>query len=309
MLVAVRLTGSVFLNGNFTAPFGVISPQRWDDRTPIARLRHVSVFHLVAEGGCTIEIENGERRTVTAGDILLMPFTREHKFWDGATETFAHANDIVRPGPIDGMWTIDYGGGGPATRLVCGFLESSEFLFAPVFRTLPKLLVERTGEDKVGALLARTVNEILALVGTAAPGSQHMLGRLMELLFVEVLRRHVARLPADSHGWLAALKDPVVGRALALVHAAPARRWTVDDLAREAGASRTVLAERFNALLGRPPIDYVTSWRIQLAADRLGRGTDSIAGIAADVGYESQAAFNRAFKRVTGMTPGRWRGG
>jgi len=309
MLVAVRLTGSVFLNGNFTAPFGVISPQRWDDRTPIARLRHVSVFHLVAEGGCTIEIENGERRTVTAGDILLMPFTREHKFWDGATETFAHANDIVRPGPIDGMWTIDYGGGGPATRLVCGFLESSEFLFAPVFRTLPKLLVERTGEDKVGALLARTVNEILALVGTAAPGSQHMLGRLMELLFVEVLRRHVARLPADSHGWLAALKDPVVGRALALVHAAPARRWTVDDLAREAGASRTVLAERFNALLGRPPIDYVTSWRIQLAADRLRNGRDGIASIAAEVGYESEAAFNRAFKRVTGITPGRWREG
>jgi AraC-like DNA-binding protein len=307
MLVAVRLTGSVFLNGTFRSPYCVISPQRWDERTPMARLRHVSVFHLVAEGGGTIELENGERRALKAGDIVLMPFTREHKFLNGANPKTVHADDIVRPGPIEGMWTIDHGGGGPATRLVCGFLESSEFLVAPVFRTLPALLVEHAAEDKIGALLANTVREILALVGAATPGSQAMLGRLMELLFVEVLRRHVARLPADSHGWLAALKDPVIGRALALVHANPARRWTVDDLAREAGASRTVLAERFNALLGRPPIDYVTGWRIQLATDRLRNPKDSIRSIAADVGYESEAAFSRAFKRVTGMTPGRWR--
>src|SRR5215467_4276590 len=139
------------------------------------------------------------------------------------------------------------------------------------------------------------------------PGSQMMLGRLMELLFIEVLRRHVARLPEGSRGLLAAINDPVVGRALKLVHAAPARRWTAEDLAREAGSSRTVLAERFNALLGKPPIEYVTSWRLQLAADRLRGSPESIASIAADVGYESEAAFNRAFKRVTGVTPGRWR--
>jgi len=171
------------------------------------------------------------------------------------------------------------------------------------------LLVERTDEDRIGALIASTVREILALVDAARPGTQMMLGRLMELLFVEVLRRHATRLPAGSKGWFAALNDPVVARALVRVHANPARRWTADDLAREAGTSRTVLAERFNALLGRPPIDYVTSWRIQLAADRLRNGRDGIATIAAEVGYESEAAFNRAFKRVTGITPGRWREG
>jgi len=192
---------------------------------------------------------------------------------------------------------------------VCGFIESSEFLFAPLFRSLPELLVERTDEDRIGALIASTVREILALVDAARPGTQMMLGRLMELLFVEVLRRHATRLPAGSKGWFAALNDPVVARALVRVHANPARRWTADDLAREAGTSRTVLAERFNALLGRPPIDYVTSWRIQLAADRLRNGRDGIAAIAAEVGYESEAAFNRAFKRVTGITPGRWREG
>ena len=305
MLRAVRLSGSVFFNGLFTAPFGVISPRRWHEGTPMARLRHISIFHLVVNGGCTFEIATGERRNIKAGDILLLPFADEHRFWNGAPPSLVLAPDIVQPGPIEGMWGIDHGGGGEETRLVCGYLESSEFLFAPVFRTLPKLLVDHTS-DKVGALIASTVREIVSLVDAATPGSQMMLGRLMELLFVEVLRRHVASLPAGSTGWLAALNDPIVGRALQQLHAEPARRWTTDDLARAAGSSRTVLAERFNALLGKPPIEYVTSWRIQLAAERLRGGRDRIAVIAADVGYESEAAFNRAFKRVTGITPGRW---
>jgi AraC-like DNA-binding protein len=309
MLRAVRLTGSVFFNGSFTAPYRIVSPKRFDERTPLAHLHHISIFHLVAHGRCTFETATGQRRDIGPGDLLLMPFADAHKFWGGdATET-AYIADIVQPGPIEGMLTVNYGGGGDQTRLVCGYLESSEFLFAPVFRTLPEVLVEQTGDGRIGQLIASTVREIVALVDAATPGSQIMLGRLMELLFVEVLRRHIARLPSDSQGWFAAINDPIVGRALQLVHADPGRRWTAETLAREAGSSRTVLAERFNALLGRPPIDYVTSWRIQLAAERL-RGTDaSIRKIAADVGYESEAAFNRAFKRVTGTTPGRWREG
>jgi AraC family transcriptional regulator, alkane utilization regulator len=309
MLRAVRLTGSVFFGGSFTAPFGVISPKHWDESTALARLRHISIFHLITAGCCTIELKNGERCDIAPGDILLLPFADEHRFWNGTPTEFAFAPDIVRPGPIEGVDTLNYGGGGEETRIVCGYLESSEFLFAPVFRALPPMLVEHASNEKLGALMASTAREIAALVEAATPGSQMILSRMMELLFVEVLRRHVNRLPAGSTGWLAALNDAVVGRALARVHADPARRWTTDDLAREAGSSRTVLAERFKALLGRPPIDYVTSWRIQLAADRLRNGNDSIAGIAADVGYESEAAFNRAFKRETGLTPGRWRDG
>lgn len=309
MLRTVRLTGSVFFGGNFTAPFGVISPKRWDDSTPLARLRHISIFHLVAAGRCTFEHSNGSRREISAGDLLLLPFTDEHRFWNGTPSGFAYAPDLVQPGPIEGVLTLNYGGGGDETRLICGYLESSEFLFTPVFRTLPPMLVEQTGSDKVGALMASTVREVISLVEAATPGTQMMLGRMMELLFVEFLRRHVSRLPAGSKGWFAALNDSIVGRALAYIHADPARKWTAEDLAREAGSSRTVLAERFNALLGRPPIDYVTSWRIQIAADRLRNGGDSIAGIAADVGYESEAAFNRAFKREIGLTPGRWRSG
>jgi len=309
MLRAVRLTGSVFFGGKFTAPFGVISPRRWDESTPMARLRHISIFHLVAAGRCTFEHSNGSRREISAGDLLLLPFADEHRFWNGSPTEFGYAPDLVQPGPIEGMLTLNHGGGGDETRLICGFLESSEFLFTPVFRTLPDMLVENTSSDKVGALMASMVHEVISLVEAATPGTQMMLGRMMELLFIEVLRRHVSRLPAGSKGWFAALNDSIVGRALALVHADPARKWTAEDLAREAGSSRTVLAERFNALLGRPPIDYVTSWRIQLASNRLRNRGDSIAGIAADVGYESEAAFNRAFKRETGLTPGRWRNG
>ena len=299
----------MFFNGSFTAPFRIVSPKRFDERTPLAHLHHVSIFHLVAQGRCTFETATGQRRDVGPGDILLIPFADAHRFWSGDAKESAYVTDLVQPGPIEGMLTARYGGGGEETRLVCGYLELSEFLFAPVFRTLPEVLVEHAGDGRVGELLASTVREIIALVDAATPGSQLMLGRLMEMLFVEVLRRHIARLPSGSQGWFAAINDPIVGRALQLVHADPGRRWTAESLAREAGSSRTVLAERFNALLGRPPIDYVTSWRIQLAAERL-RGTEAgIGKIAADVGYELEAAFNRAFKRVTGITPGRWREG
>jgi AraC-like DNA-binding protein len=309
MLRTLRLTGSVFLNARFSAPFCVASPKRYDATTPMAHLRHVSVFHLIAAGSCTIEIATGERRTVSAGDILLLPFADAHTFWNGNFREKVFGPDLMQPGRVDGIGTIDYGGGGEATRMVCGFIESAEFLFAPVFRSLPPLVIDHTEEDKVSALITSTVREILALTDVAAPGTALMLGRMMELLFIEVVRRYAARLPSRATGWFAALNDPIVGRALQAVHHDPARRWTVDDLAREARSSRTVLAERFNAVMGQAPIEYVTGWRMQLAAERIRTSGESLSAIAADVGYESEAAFNRAFKRVTGVTPGRWRHG
>jgi AraC-like DNA-binding protein len=309
LLRAGRLTGSVFLNGRFTAPFGLIAPNQYDASLPMAPMRHISIFHLIASGGCTIETASGVRREVEAGDVLLMPFAGQHKFWSGDAPEMIATQKIFDQGPVEGIWNIEYGGGGSETRIVCGYIESSEFLFTPLFRSLPELLVEHTGEGKVGALIASTVREILALADAATPGAQLMLGRLMELLFVEFLRRHVARMSPGHGGWFAALRDPIAGRALQCIHADPNQRWTTESLARAAGTSRTVLTERFNALLGRPPIDYVTSWRIQVAAERLRDTGEPIGKIGADAGYESEAAFNRAFKRVTGVTPGRWRDG
>ena len=164
VLRTVRLTGSVIFGGSFTAPFAVRTPKRWDEGTPFARLHHISVFHLIVEGACTFETACGKRREVTAGDVLLMPFADQHTFWNGDPPEIAYAPDIIRPGPIEGMVTARYGGGGEETRIACGFLESSECLFAPVFRTLPPLLVDRTDDDTVGALIASTVREIVTLV-------------------------------------------------------------------------------------------------------------------------------------------------
>ena len=306
-LRSVRLTGSVFLNACFSKPFGVISPERFSPNSPLAHLRHASIFHLIASGSCTIEIAGGERRTVSAGDIVLVPFAADHKIWNGEVTEMPHGPELAQPSPIHGLWTIDYGGGGEATRMICGFIESREFLYAPVFRSLPPLLVDRAEDDTVSAVLGSTVREILKLADAATPGTELMLGRLMELLFVEVVRRHASRLPPGSMNWFAACSDAMVGRALAAMHRQPARRWTVQELAREAGTSRTLLAERFAAQVGQPPIEYLTSWRIQLAAERLRSTRDPLAAIGADIGYESEPAFNRAFKRVTGQTPGAWR--
>lgn len=306
-LRAIRLTGSVFLNACFKTPFGIVSPRHFDATTPMAHLRHISIFHLIAAGSCTIHVKGVRPQRISAGDILLMPFADEHRFWNGDDTEMVNAGTLVRPSAIPGMWQINHGGDGEALRMVCGFIESSEFLFAPVFRTLPPLLVDRTDDDKLSAALASTVRQIVVLAEDAAPGTEIMLGRLMELLFIEVLRRYAMRLPPDAKGWLAALNDSLVSRALQLIHSAPARRWTVDAIAREAGSSRTVIAERFGAVLGQSPIEYVTNWRMQLAAARLRAGSDSLATIAADIGYTSEAAFNRAFKRITGVTPGRWR--
>ncbi len=308
-LRALRLAGSVFLNARFSAPFGVVSPRQYEPSTPLAHLRHISVFHLIAAGDCTIEIATGECREVSAGDVLLLPFADAHKFWRGDFVDMAFGPDIMKPSPVTGLWTVEHGGGGETTRMVCGFIESAEFVFAPVFRSLPPLVVDRTGDDKVCAVIAGTVHEILKLADAATPGTELMLGRLMELLFVEVIRHHVAQAPPNATGWFAAVRDPLLGRALQLLHADPIHRWTVEELAREAATSRTVLAERFNAVLGQAPIEYLTNWRMQLAADRLRSGAESVAVIAADVGYESEASFNRAFKRVTGVTPGMWRNG
>ena len=307
MLRAVRLTGSVFLNARFSEPFGVVSPKRYDERTPMAHLRHVSIFHLIAAGAA-----RSRSRPASAAPCRPATFCccRSPTRTSSGTATsceMAFGPDIMRPGPVKGMWTVDHGGGGEATRMVCGFIESSEFLFAPVFRSLPPLLVDRTGDDKVSAVITSTVREILALADAAAPGTE-LDARPVDGVAV---RRGVAPLRGAASGQRQGLVRGAQRsdrRPRAAIRARdPARRWTVDDLAREAGSSRTVLAERFNAVMGQAPIEYVTSWRMQLAAERIRNSDDSLAAIAADVGYEFEAAFNRAFKRVTGVTPGRWR--
>lgn len=309
VLKAVRLTGSVFLNGRFTAPFGVISPAQWDGTDTLAHLRHASVFHLIARGECVFESAAGERFELRAGDVVLLPFTAEHRFWCGDPDGFARANQLLKPGPVPGVGLISHGGGGPETRFVCGYLESAELLPAPFFRALPEVLIERTGEDPGSAIATISAAIIREVDGEPRPGLELMLGRMMELLFLEVLRRHAARLPPSASGVLAASRDPLVSRALTLIHREAARRWTVEDLAGEVATSRTVLNERFRQVMSMAPIEYLTSWRMQIASDRLRSSRAPLARIAEEVGYESEASFSRAFRRIMGMSPGAWRDG
>lgn len=307
LLRAMRLTGAVFMDGRFTSPFGIVSPARWDLNDRMARLRHVSVFHVIAEGTCWLETASGQTCELQKGDMVLLPFTGAHRVWNGNPDRFAAASDVIENGPVNGVKSIELGGGGKSTRVICGFLESADLLAAPLFRSLPELLVERAEPDTVTSQLSITATEILSQVEQAAPGAPFVLGRLIELLFMEVVRRHVERLPPTAVGMLSAMRDPLVAQAISLIHQKPTHRWTTDELASEVNASRTVLAQRFSDFVGKPPIEYLTGWRIQLACERLRSGAEPIARIAEAVGYESEAAFSRAFKREMGVSPSAWR--
>jgi AraC-like DNA-binding protein len=307
-LRAIRLTEPVFLDASLSAPFGIVIAPSEDPGMPIALVRNVSVFHLVVEGSCRIEIESGEQHPASAGDIVLLPTGATHRIFSDDGEEMEAARDLMRPGTIDGLWTLEHGGGGATTRILSGFIDSSAFVRAPVWTSLPSLLVDRS-RDRASALVTTAVCGLLPLSGDSTSATAFTLERLMELLLVQAVRRHAQRLSPSEMGWLAALNDPIVGRALQAIHCDTARRWTVYDLAREAGTSRSVLSERFTSMVGQPPIEYLASFRIQIAAERLRRTDDSLAAVASDSGYESQAAFHRAFKRIAGVAPGRWRDG
>jgi AraC-like DNA-binding protein len=199
-------------------------------------------------------------------------------------------------------------GGGGAERLgiLCGFLGCDVRPFNPVLGALPRLVHVRRSRDSADHL-GPLIDLAIAEARDRRSGGQCMLVRLSELMFIEVIRRHLSSLPPEETGWLAGLRDPVAGRALALLHARPADGWTLETLAREVGLSRSVLADRFTHFVGQPPMRYLAQWRMQVAARRLADGGAKVAGVALEVGYDSEAAFSRAFKRIVGASPAAWR--
>jgi AraC-like DNA-binding protein len=238
----------------------------------------------------------------------MLPFGDYHELRNGDAAVVPSADLVQAQAKEIGVVTaLRHGGGGETTTVVCGFVHSGDLFFNPVFKRLPPLIVERTAGEPVTSLLASTVGHLLTEVDSRRPGSREMLGRMMEMLFFEMLRRYVARLPEGAIGWLGALADPIASRALQRLHAAPMQDWTVERLAAEVGTSRSVLAERFKAILGQPPMQYLAGWRLQLAGALLREGSRSVAEVAGEVGYDSEAAFSRAFKRHLGAPPGLWR--
>jgi AraC-like DNA-binding protein len=215
--------------------------------------------------------------------------------------------DIIQPPKDGGLFSIHHGGDGRRTRMVCGYLGCASAVGNPVISTLPTLVKLNVEQGGAAEWIRSTFQYAAEEVSAGRPGSETVLSKLSELLFVEAVRRYAESLPEGRTGWFAGLREPHVARALALLHGNIARRWTVDDLGREAGLSRSALADRFIRLIGVPPMHYLANWRMQVATQKLRNTNASLAQIAEIVGYDSEAAFSRAFKKAFGAAPATWR--
>ena len=308
VLDLVRLGGAVFLRADFRAPWAYSAPPGKDMADVLfPGAGSLVLFHVVGEGRCWIALEDGEKHELECGDVVVMPYGDAHSVGNPDGAEPVPVGELLPPMPWGDMAHIDHGGDGPYTLFVCGYLEGDAVLFDPVLRALPPLFVVRPPPGPAAAWVSATVEYALLASGSAS--STRMSPRLPELLFTEVLRLYLESSEPQLTGWLAALRDPVAGPALAQLHADPAREWSVADLASAVAVSRTVLVDRFNQLLGRPPIRYLTEWRLKLASGLL-RTTDvGVGEIGARVGYTSEEAFSRAFKRAFGQAPAHWRAG
>ncbi|MEO8127014.1 MAG: AraC family transcriptional regulator [Bryobacteraceae bacterium] len=309
ILSGVNLNGAVFFNAEFSAPWGVSTPATNLMAARIAPgAEHLVLYHLVIEGGAVVELTDGQCTELGPGDVVIFPHGDPHCMSSskGASRPFPNYGINAKINSRD-LTPLQAGGGGEISRLVCGYMTCDPSLSRPILSGLPPVFKVNIRTDRSGLWLE---NSILYLVEEAASGrigSEAMLAKLSEALFVDTLRRYVAALPEQQTGWLTGARDPIVGKSLGLLHSRVAHPWTIADLADQVGISRSALVERFTKYLSEPPMTYLTRWRLQLAARSLERTSRGVAEIAAGVGYESEAAFNRAFKREFGQPPGRYR--
>lgn len=307
VFAAVRFSGGVFLDAEFTAPWCVVSQVGPDEFHAQGRMpAHLIAYHYIVEGRLFVSVVDAPALEVQAGEIVLLPRNDGHVLGSGPGLRPAVIDGLVQGASERGPASLRYGGGGEPTRIVCGYIGCD----APdnlLLKALPPVLKLGVRDGSGGAWLESSFRHAAEEFGISGSGSAAVLGKLAELLFVEGVRRYVAALPEGQTGWLAGLRDRMVGRALTLLHGRVAHPWTTEELAREVGLSRSAFAERFTGLIGVPPMHYLANWRLQLAAVRLRESAAATAQIASEVGYESDAAFNRAFKRVFGTTPARWR--
>lgn len=321
LLRAVRLRGAVFFYIEGAAPWVAEAPASCEIIAAIMPgAGHVIEFHGVAEGSCWAAIVGEPPVRLERGDVVMFP--------QGDPHVISSAPGL-RAGPVDvglffsprppqlpfslrvseqGITTARLdGGGGDRATVVCGFLGWDATPFNPLLASLPRMLCLPGAAAEADSWVALFLRYAVDESNRRRPGGEAVLERMSEMMFVDVLRRYVDGLPPSETGWLAGLRDPGVGRALALLHQKPGEAWTLERLGEEAGLSRSVLHERFVHFLGQPPMQYLAKWRMQLAAGRL-RDTDAkLIEIALDVGYESEAAFSRAFRRMVGVAPGAWR--
>lgn len=309
LVEAMRLSGGIFLDAEFTAPWCVNARVGPDDCRRYAPVpKSIVAFHYVSHGELLLEIEDHPPVTVGCGEIVLLPRNDPHRLGDRLEIPPVDADSLIRPGVDGGLARIRHGGGGDLTQVICGFLGTDRDR-DPLLTLLPAVLKVRVEEEALGAWVESSFKLAARQMANGDVKSPDMLARLAELLFKETIRRFVAGLPDDAGPWQEGLRDPKIASALALLHTQLRHHWTAEELATSVGLSRSAFADRFTRLLGEPPMRYLARQRLQFAADKLRLGEDSIAQIAFDVGYESEAAFNRAFKREFGAPPATWRKG
>lgn len=308
VLRAIRLDSAIYFNSEFSEPWRLRSPESRMLAPILSReAGHVIIYHLLCEGRAYVELEEGERIALSAGDIITFPHGHGHVLGGGRPVTPIDAGAAL-PGFLKrGLELLRAGGGGASCRIICGFLVCDPQLRQAFLGGLPPLIRVNIRDDPSGQWLENSLKFSVTQAANREAGAGAMLAKLSEAVFAETLRRYVRQLPEGQTGWLAGLRDAGVGRALTLLHHRHAHPWTVAELARESGLSRTVLSERFRHFLGEPPMAYLTRWRLQLGARALTATSQGVAQIASEVGYESEAAFNRAFKREYGLPPAAYR--
>jgi AraC-like DNA-binding protein len=306
LLRVVRLDGAFFYAVEAGTPWCVetVAARELSPRIMPAA-EHLISYHILTDGTCYGGLVGEEPVELVAGDVIVFPHGDAHVMssgWDGRISP-----DVSNAAPERYPFKLIHGGAGPpSSSFLCGFLGCDRRPFNPLLAALPRRMHMRGISS---AWLGNFVGQITEESRLGRSGAEGVLTRLAELMFIELLRRYLEDLPPGQTGWLAGLRDELVGRVLTLLHARPGHPWTLPDLAREAAASRSSVARRFALLVGQPPMQYLAQWRMQVAANLLVQSGAKIAAIGAEVGYDSEAAFSRAFKKATGLAPGAWRSG
>ena len=309
VLRVAHLTGGVFLHADFFEPWCMAARIPREQCGPaLGPAAHLIIYHYIIEGEIHVRLDGQDEEVVVGGgEVVLLPRNDPHLMGSDLKLPPVAGADVVRPPKDGGLYSIHHGGSGQRTRMICGYLGCDSAKDNPVISTLPTLLKLSVEQGGAAEWIRSTFQYAAEEVAAGRPGSETVLAKLSELLFVEAVRRYAETLPDGQTGWLAGLREPHVARALALLHGDIARHWTVDDLSREVGLSRSALADRFIRLIGSPPMHYLAAWRMQVAAQKLRNTNASLAQVAEIVGYDSEAAFSRAFKKAFGTAPATWR--
>lgn len=307
VLRTIRLEGALFLHADLGAPWCFNVPKGVD----IAQVlkpgaQELAIFHLIMKGQCWAQVQGGEPIRLSQGDLVVIPHGDTHVVGSGLQHAAVAVANVIQP-RVPELARIRYGGDGEQTLVACGWFAYEAGVSQMLIEQLPRLFSIHLRDRPAGSWIEQSVHFVLEAGASSTPGSDSVVAKIAEVLLTEAVRGYIESIPTGHVGWLAGLRDAHAGRCLALMHAEPGRDWSIDSLAQEIHTSRSVLAERFTAAVGVSPMHYLARWRMVLAAGLLRNQQGALARIAEQVGYGSEAAFIRAFKREYGVSPGVWR--